>query len=70
MPLWAFVGDCRLCRETDLDIIYDHRNLEYIFSPVACATTLSKSTSHRSLKRCSFISDFSYVIYHIPVCGE
>ena len=27
------------------DIFFDYRNLSYIFSPVACAATLSKSTS-------------------------
>ena len=48
------------------DIFLRYRNLAYIFSPVACAATLSKSTSQRLLNWRIFMSEFSYVIRHIP----
>ena len=48
------------------DIFCDHRNLANIFSPVACAATLSKLTSQRLLSLRTFMSEFSYVIRHIP----
>ena len=38
------------------DIICDHRNLAYIFSPVACAATLSKSTSQSLVNWRTFMS--------------
>ena len=44
------------------DSFGNHRNLAYIFSPVACAATLSKSTSRRLLNWRTFMSEFSYVI--------
>ena len=48
------------------DIFCDHRNLAYIiFSPVACAATVSKSTSQRLLTRRTFTSEISYVICNI-----
>ena len=57
---WAVVykGACiilSVCRRLSylllyiFDIFYDHRNLGDILSPVACAATLSESTSHRLL---------------------
>ena len=48
------------------DIFCNHRYLAYIFSPVACAVALSKSTSQRLLNWRAFMSEFSYVIRHIP----
>ena len=43
----------------------DHRKLAYIFNPVACTATLSKSTSQRLLNWRTLMSEFSYVIRHI-----
>ena len=51
------------------DFSCDHRNLAYIFSPVACAVTLSKSTSQSLLNWRTFMSEFSYVVRYIP-CAE
>ena len=48
------------------DIFCNQRTLAYIFSPVACAATLSKSTSQRPLNWRTSMSEFLYVIRHIP----
>ena len=48
------------------NIFCDHRSLAYIFSTVTCAAPLSKSTSQRLLNWRTFMSEFSYVIPHIP----
>ena len=46
----AFLGVCRwpsYLLWDGFDIVCNHRNMPYIFSPVACAVTLSKSTPRR-----------------------
>ena len=44
----------------------DHRDLAYIFSPVACATPLWKSSYQRLLNWRTYIRKIFYVIRHIP----
>jgi len=49
----------------EFEIFCDHRNLACIFSLMACATTLSKSTCQRLLNWRNFVGTLSYVICHI-----
>ena len=48
------------------NIFFYHRNLEYIFSPQSCGVTLSKAASQRLAGWRACMSQFNYVIQHIP----
>ena len=48
------------------NIFCDHRNLAYIFSPQLCGVTLSKAASQRLAGWRARMSQFNYVIQHIP----
>ena len=48
------------------NIVCDHRNLAYIFSPQSCGVTLSKAASQRLAGWRACMSQFNYVIQHIP----
>ena len=48
------------------NIFCDHRNLAYIFSPRSCGVTLSKAASQRLVGWRACMSQFNYVIQHIP----
>ena len=48
------------------EIFCDHRNLAYIFSPQSCGVTLGKAASQRLAGWRACMSQFPYVIQHIP----
>ena len=48
------------------NIFRDHRNLAYIFSPQSCGVTLNKAASQHLAGWRACMSQFSYVIKHIP----
>ena len=48
------------------NIFCDHRNLAYMFSPQSCGVTLSKAASQRLAGWRACMSQFNYVIQHIP----
>ena len=47
-------------------IFFDHRNLVYISSPQSCGVTLSKAASQRLAVWRACMSQFNYVIQHVP----
>ena len=49
-----------------LEHVCDHRNLAYIFSPQSCGVALSKAASQRFAGWRACMSQFNYVIQHIP----
>ena len=48
------------------NIFGSHRNLAYIFSPQSCGVTLSKTASQRLPGWRACMSQFNYMIQHIP----
>ena len=48
------------------NIFCDHRNLAYIFNPQSCGVMLSKAASQRLAGWRACMSQFKYVIQHIP----
>ena len=48
------------------NIFCDHRKLAYIFSPQSCGVTLNKAASQRLAGWRAYMSQFNYVIQHIP----